>query len=67
MAQVTAIALGGQPTPVTDVNTVADVAKKLNLGESLQVKVNDEPADYSYELSDYEWVTFGEKVKGGLQ
>ena len=65
MSNVTAVALGGQPTPVTDVETVGELAKKLNLGEGLQVKVNDEPASYDTVLEDYQWVTFGEKVKGG--
>lgn len=65
MAKVTVIALGGQPKPLENVTTVAEAAELMNLGDNLQVKVNDEPVDYDYELSDFEWVVFGEKVKGG--
>ena len=62
---VTAVALGGQPQ-VIEASTVKEAAEKLNIGDKHTVKVNGESADYSTSLEDYSFVSFGEKVKGGL-
>ena len=61
---VTATQLGGQAKVYNDVDTVQDIMDKLDIS-GVSIKVNGETVDANHELSDYEFVTFGEKVKGG--
>lgn len=63
---VTVVALGGAPV-LKSANTVAELATQLNLGNNLSVSIGGESADYSTELEDYDFVSFGEKVKGGAK
>jgi len=62
---VTAVQLGGQAQVLANMNTVGDVLKKLDL-KDVSVKVNGSEATAETELSDYDFVAVGEKVKGGL-
>lgn len=64
---VTAVELGGQPRLASNVNTVADVANSLNIATDLQVTVNGKSATYATAISDYDFVSFGSKVKGGIK
>lgn len=48
---------------LNNVSTVGDVMKELGV-ENYAATVNGEPADKSYELSDYEYVTLAPQVKG---
>lgn len=61
---VTAQALGAQPKVLNDVSTVSDIISQLEL-ENPSVKVNGQTKDSSYTLSDFDFVSFGAKVKGG--
>lgn len=63
--KVTAVALGGEETTHSEINTVAELATKLGLGENHSVKINANTASYDTVLEDYNYVSFGEKVKGG--
>lgn len=64
---VTALQLGGAPQIQSSVSTVQDVVNNLGLTmESVSVKVNGQPAESSTALKDYDFVAFGEKVKGGF-
>ena len=63
---VTAQVLGGQ-AQIKSGGTVQDLASELNLGDNHSVKINGVSATYSSELSDYDFVSFGEKVKGGTK
>jgi hypothetical protein len=61
---VTATQLGAQPQVLNGVSTVGDIIEKFGLSTP-SIKVNGETQDASYELNDYDFVAFGEKVKGG--
>ncbi len=63
---VTAQALGAQPKVLNDVSTVADIISQLEL-DNPSVKVNGQTKDSDYTLSDFDFVSFGAKVKGGLK
>jgi len=62
---VTVSALGAENKTLNDIDTVRDAAEALNLSEEHSVIVNGEAADYDTELSDFNFVAFGEQVKGG--
>ena len=62
---VTATQLGAQPQVLQDVNSVQDIMTKFNLSNA-SIKVNGQTQDASYILKDYDFVSFGEKVKGGF-
>jgi sulfur carrier protein ThiS len=64
MAKVTVVELGGQPT-VKDVGTVADLLSAMNMSNDRAVTVNGRTVDKNYVLKDFEFVSIGEKVKGG--
>lgn len=64
MAKVTVQELGGQPT-VKDVGTVADLLNAMGVSQDRTVSVNGNPVKPEYVLKDYEFVSIGEKVKGG--
>ena len=67
MAQkVTAQVLGGQ-SKVLSADTVRELAEAMELGDNHTIKINGETASYDTVLEDYNFVTFGEKVKGGLK
>lgn len=67
MAQnVTGVELGSQPEVHSNVKTVAELAEAMGLEEGRSVKINGKEASYESDLQDYEYVTFGDKVKGGL-
>jgi uncharacterized protein YxjI len=63
--QVTAQVAGGVPKIQKNVDTVEELRDKLELGNDYTATVNGEVADDEYELSDYEFVSFSQKVKGG--
>lgn len=62
---VTATQLGAAPQVLSGVNTVQDILTKFDLS-GVSVKVNGASQDASYTLKDYDFVSFGEKVKGGV-
>lgn len=64
---VTGLKIGGQPQILNDVNTVADVATRLGLDSTgnYAVKVNNQSSSMDASLSDGDFVSFGEKIKGG--
>jgi sulfur carrier protein ThiS len=61
---VTATSIGAQPKVFNNVSTVEDIIDQLDL-DSPSIKVNGQTVNESYSLSDYDFVSFGEKVKGG--
>ena len=61
---VTAQALGAQPKVLNDVSTVGDIISQLEL-DNPSVKVNGQTQSSDYTLSDFDFVSFGAKVKGG--
>jgi len=61
---VTATSIGAQPKVFNNVDTVEDIIDQLDL-DSPSIKVNGQTVNESYSLSDYDFVSFGEKVKGG--
>ncbi len=63
--QVTAQVIGGDPRLIKNVDDIKELRLKLDLGSDHSATVNGEPEDDSYELSDYEFVSFAPKVKGG--
>lgn len=62
---VTAVQLGGQPQTF-EANTVQEIMTKLGLS-NVSIKVNGQTVEPSHTLSDYQFVAFGEKVKGGYE
>jgi len=64
--QVTAQVAGGQPKLVKNVDTVEELRDKLELGGDYTATVNGEVADNDTELNDYEFISFAQKVKGGI-
>lgn len=61
---VTAVQLGGNPKIMNDVDTVQDILDQFELS-GVSIKINGETADADTELNDYDFVSFGERVKGG--
>lgn len=65
MAQkINAQVVGGSLKQFDNVSTVADLKKAMNLQGNYQATVNGEVQDDSYELQDYEFVSFAQQVKG---
>lgn len=64
MAKVTVTELGGQPQ-IKDVGTVKDLLTSMNMSSDRAVTVNGRTVNADYVLKDFEFVTIGEKVKGG--
>jgi sulfur carrier protein ThiS len=62
---VTAHQLGAQPQVLNGVSTVKDILTKFDLS-GVSVKINGKTVDENYVLNDYDFVSLGEKVKGGL-
>lgn len=62
MAKVQAQVVGGE-IKAHEANTVGELMSKLNL-TNYKAQVNGEEVDNDYELSDYEFVSFSQKVKG---
>lgn len=62
MAKVQAQVVGGD-IKQHEAQTVSELKSKLNL-TNYQASVNGESVDDDYELSDYEFVSFAQKVKG---
>lgn len=62
MAKVTVQVAGGQPQQKEAI-TIAGLKEQMSLPNHAAT-VNGEPADNSYELSDYEFVTLAAAVKG---
>ena len=62
---VTAVQLGAAPQVLENMNTVQDILTKFDLS-GVAIKINGQPADASTALKDYDFVSFGEKVKGGV-
>ena len=62
---ITISALGAENKTLNNLDTVQDAANALNLGDKHSVIVNGEPADYDTDLEDFNFVAFGEQVKGG--
>ena len=61
---VTVQQLGAQPQVINDASSISELIEKLGL-DSPSVKVNGETQDENYSLKDYDFVSFGSKVKGG--
>lgn len=61
---ITVTQLGASPK-VMEANTVADLINELGLS-NVTAKVNGSTVSNDHVLADYSFVTFGEKVKGGL-
>jgi hypothetical protein len=64
---VTGQVAGGQSQTFDNVATVQELASKMSLGSNYAVKINNTEAEYSSSLSDFNFVSFGEKVKGGAK
>ena len=64
MAQVQAQVPGGSIQQKT-AQTVGELKTQMSLS-AYQASVNGEPAEDSYVLSDYEFVSFSQKVKGAV-
>lgn len=62
---VTLVELGGSPKVVNSTNTVSELASQNGIGSGLAVTINGKSADYDTTLNDYDFVSFGAKVKGG--
>lgn len=62
---VTGQVIGGQSLTFDGVNTVKELADLMNLGDNYTVKINNQEATYESSLQDFNFVAFGEKVKGG--
>lgn len=60
---VTAIQLGAQPK-IVEASTVGEIMEQFDL-KDVSIKVNGKSATAETELSEYDHVAFGEKVKGG--
>jgi hypothetical protein len=65
MAQVQAKVAGGSIREL-NADTVEELRDMMGLDNEYQATVNGEPQDSSYELEDYEFVSFSKKVKAGL-
>lgn len=63
MASVQVQSVGGDITKY-DAETIAELKSQIGGLSKHQATVNGEPQDDDYELSDYEFVTFSEKIKG---
>lgn len=61
---VTATQVSGQPKIFNDVTTIADLEDALEV-TGLEIKVNGQVKSSDYELNDFDFVSFGAKVKGG--
>jgi len=61
---VTAQALGAQAKVLNNITTVSEIISQLDL-DSPSVKVNGVTVEPSHSLSDFDFVSFGAKVKGG--
>lgn len=62
---VTVTELGGAAQVISDVSTVQDIADQLDIDSGLEVSINGKSATYESTVSDYNFVSFGKKVKGG--
>lgn len=62
---VTVTQLGAQPKVLNNVSTVQDIIDQMEL-DNPSIKVNGSTVNADYELPDFAFVSFGEKVKGGL-
>ena len=62
---VTVTELGGAAQVISDVSTVRDIAEELGIDDGLEVTINGKSGTYDSSLSDYNFVSFGKKVKGG--
>lgn len=63
MAKIQVQATGGQIKQI-EATTVEQARSALGLSEKYTATVNGEPENPDYALSDYEFVTFTESVKG---
>lgn len=63
-SNVTAVQTGAQPRIFNNVCQVKDIISQMGLS-NVAIKVNGQEADADTHLSDYDFVSFGEKVKGG--
>jgi hypothetical protein len=61
---VTAVQIGAQPKVFNGIDTVSELLQALDL-EGVSIKINGETVGDDHTLSDYDFVSFGEKVKGG--
>lgn len=61
---ITVQALGGQPK-VIEANTVAEAFASLGLTGNYTASVNGNPAQMSDSISEYNFVSFAQAVKGG--
>ncbi len=62
---VTVAQLGAQPQVMNDVKKVSDIIAKLDL-DNPSIKVNGNTVEADYRLNDFDFVSFGAKVKGGF-
>jgi len=68
MLNVTAQVVGGrkQVLELSEGSTVKDAMQAIGLEGSYSASVNGSPATLDEKLNDYVFVTFSEKIKGGL-
>lgn len=64
--KIRAQVVGGQVKDFDGVGTVQDLANAMQLEGNYKATVNGEPAEFTDSLSNYAYVTFAEKVKGGM-
>lgn len=63
--EIRAKVIGGSEQVMHDVETVGQVARRLNCENGYTASVNGEPAEMYQELNDYEFVSFAKATKGG--
>jgi hypothetical protein len=62
---VTVVELGGQPKVIQNVSSVKEAAEQLGIALDLTPTVNGKSATYDTSISDFAFISFGAKVKGG--
>jgi hypothetical protein len=63
-SKITVQVLGGEAKVIDNVETIADVKRKLGVTNH-SASINGEAADDNDEVSDYSYVTLSPSVKGG--
>jgi hypothetical protein len=63
--KITVTELGGAPQIIESASTVKELADQLGIEDGLEVSINGKSATYESFLFDYNFVSFGKKVKGG--
>jgi len=64
-SSVFAQVLGGDRKELSDVSTVGDVRRKMDVPQTYQAMLNNKAVSDSESVEAYNYVSFTEKVKGG--